>query len=160
MVMIRLSRTGKKKKAQYRIVVQDKQRDPWGKFLEILGSYNPHNKELNVEKDRVEYWISVGAQMSVTVNNLFISNDVVKGEKIKAHKSNKKKKGEPASPAKPASPAILDKKKEEIKEKNPAEDKADGKKEEAKGVKQSDGKKEESASSASLDKKKEEEKKE
>lgn len=50
MLMIRLSRTGKKKKPTYRIVIQDKIKDPWGRSLEILGNYNPHTKKLEVKK--------------------------------------------------------------------------------------------------------------
>jgi len=92
MLMIRLSRVGKKKKAEYRLVIQDKKRDPWGKVLEILGTYNPHTKELEIKKDRIEYWRSVGAQMSVTVNNLLIEKKIIEGKKIKATKINKQKK--------------------------------------------------------------------
>ena len=94
MLMIRLSRVGKKKYPLYRMVIQENSRDPWGKALEILGHYNPHNKELVVKKDRIEYWTSVGAQMSVTVNNLLITKQIIKGKKIKATKINKKKKEE------------------------------------------------------------------
>ena len=89
--MIRLSRVGKKKYATYKIVIQEKSKDPWDKALEYLGTYNPHTKELKVKKDRIEHWLSVGAQMSATINNLLIKNKIIKGEKMKAAKLNKKK---------------------------------------------------------------------
>ncbi len=91
MLIIRLSRVGKKKYPTYRIVIQEKSRDPWGKALEILGNYNPHTKEFACKEDRIKYWLSVGAQMSATVNNLLIRKGVIHGEKKKAAKLNKKK---------------------------------------------------------------------
>ncbi len=91
MLMIRLSRVGKKKYPTYRIVIQEKSRDPWGKALEILGNYNPHTKDFACKEDRLKYWLSVGAQMSATVNNLLIKKGVIQGKKRKAAKLNKKK---------------------------------------------------------------------
>lgn len=85
MLTIRLTRIGKKKQPSYRFIVSEKARDPWGKALEILGTYNPltNPATLNVEKDRVEYWISKGAQTSDTVRNLFIDQGILKGDKKK-----------------------------------------------------------------------------
>ncbi len=94
MLMIRMSRVGKKKYPTYRILIQEKSKDPWGKALEILGNYNPHTKEFACKEDRIKYWLSVGAQMSATVNNLLIRNKVIEGKKMKAAKLNKKKKGD------------------------------------------------------------------
>lgn len=91
MLMIRLSRVGKKKYPTYRIVIQEKSRDPWGKALEILGNYNPHTKDFACKEDRIKYWLSVGAQMSATINNLLIKKGVIQGKKRKAAKLNKKK---------------------------------------------------------------------
>lgn len=98
MLSIRLSRVGKKNKPTYRFVIMEKGRDPYGRALEILGSYNPHSKDLQVKGERINYWISKGAQMSPTVNNLLVANGIVKGDKVKASKSGKKK-GEEASAA-------------------------------------------------------------
>ena len=89
MLTIKLSRIGKKKQPIYRLIISEKARDPWGKALEILGTYNPFSKELAVKADRVKYWISVGAGMTVTVNNLLIDKGVITGDKIRAAKSNK-----------------------------------------------------------------------
>lgn len=92
MLAIRLSRIGKKKKPTYRLTVAEKAKDLQGRALEILGSYNPFTKELVVKKDRIEYWLGHGAQMSPTVNNLLIQKEIIKGEKAVASKSGKKAK--------------------------------------------------------------------
>jgi small subunit ribosomal protein S16 len=91
MLTIRLSRVGKKNKPTYRIVISEKAKDPYGRALEILGSYNPHNKNLKVDGDRVRYWIEKGSQMSPTINNIFIDNKIIEGEKKKATKIATKK---------------------------------------------------------------------
>jgi small subunit ribosomal protein S16 len=90
MLTIRLSRIGKKKKPMYRLIISEKGRDPYGRSLEILGSFNPFSKELNVEQERIKYWISKGAQMSPTVNNLLIDKKVIEGKKVKASKPGPK----------------------------------------------------------------------
>ena len=72
MVAIRLARTGAKKKPTYRVVVTDKRRPRDSKTLEIVGHYNPRPSpiELNLERERIGYWIGVGAQPSDTVKRL------------------------------------------------------------------------------------------
>ena len=69
MVRIRLLRRGKNQKPSYRIVVADARSPRDGKFIEIIGNYNPvqQPKVLNVKADRARYWLSVGAQPSDTV---------------------------------------------------------------------------------------------
>jgi len=68
-VRIRLSRRGKKKQPTYRVVVADARAPRDGKFIEIIGNYNPvrQPKVLNIDVDRARYWLSVGAQPSDTV---------------------------------------------------------------------------------------------
>jgi len=83
MLNIRLSRVGKKGHAQYKIVVAEKSSPVKGKFVEQLGSYDPHTKKLIVKNDRVDYWIGNGAACSSTVKNLLIENEIIKGEKVK-----------------------------------------------------------------------------
>ncbi len=71
-VKIRLARFGAKKKPFYRIVAADS-RDPRdGRFLEILGTYDPRNKSdgLNLKLDSIKGWISKGAEVSDTVKKL------------------------------------------------------------------------------------------
>jgi small subunit ribosomal protein S16 len=60
MLTIRFSRVGKKSFPTYRLIISEKARDPYGKSLEILGSYNPHTKDLVAKADRIKYWISKG----------------------------------------------------------------------------------------------------
>jgi small subunit ribosomal protein S16 len=72
MVVIRLRRTGKTKQPSYRLVVTDKRSPRDGKFIEIIGHYNPirQPKELVVKNERARYWLGVGAQPSDTVARL------------------------------------------------------------------------------------------
>lgn len=83
MITIRLSRTGKKKQPYYRIVVQDSKRDPWSPAIEVVGNLDPRadRKDTVVNKERAAYWLSVGAQPSGTVKNLFIDLGLMKGKK-------------------------------------------------------------------------------
>jgi small subunit ribosomal protein S16 len=64
--MIRLARRGARKKPHYRIVVIEKERARNGRPVEVVGTYNPRTNPASVElkRDRVEYWVSKGAQMS------------------------------------------------------------------------------------------------
>jgi small subunit ribosomal protein S16 len=71
-VSIRLRREGAKNSPYYKVVVADRRSPRDGKFIEIIGTYDPkkpgHNSTLNI--DRVEYWINKGAQPSDTVRSL------------------------------------------------------------------------------------------
>lgn len=98
MLVIRLTRVGKRKQPTYRIVVQEKHRDPWGTSVEILGHYNPRTKAIEVKGDRVKHWISKGAQPSPTMNNLLITNKIIEGDKVRATTKDLKVP-EPAAPA-------------------------------------------------------------
>lgn len=84
MLTIRLSRIGKKKKPFYRLIISEKTKDPWGTFLEQLGHLNPHTKQTALKIDRIKYWISVGAQMSNTVNNLLVKEGIIEEKKKKS----------------------------------------------------------------------------
>jgi len=70
--MIRLSRFGKKKHPFYRVVVTEKTRPRNGRFVEIVGTYDPQKKPalVQMDKERVDYWLSKGAQPSDTVRSL------------------------------------------------------------------------------------------
>jgi small subunit ribosomal protein S16 len=72
-LMIRLARRGARKQPHYRIVVIEKERARNGRPVEVVGTYNPRTNPASVElkRDRVEYWVSKGAQMSERVNKLF-----------------------------------------------------------------------------------------
>jgi small subunit ribosomal protein S16 len=71
--MIRLSRRGAPKKPVYRIVVIEKDRARDGRSIEVVGLYNPRSTPTTIDfkRDRVEYWVGKGAQMSETVSKLF-----------------------------------------------------------------------------------------
>ncbi|HHE45848.1 MAG TPA: 30S ribosomal protein S16 [Candidatus Moranbacteria bacterium] len=81
MLAIRFARIGKRNKAQFKIVLQEKTAAPRGRHVDILGSYNPHSKEAILKEERVKYWISQGAQASDTVYNLLISKKIISGKK-------------------------------------------------------------------------------
>jgi len=72
-LMIRLARRGARKQPHYRIVVIEKARARNGRPVEVVGTYNPRTNPASVEmkRERVEYWVSKGAQMSERVNKLF-----------------------------------------------------------------------------------------
>lgn len=82
MLIIRLQRVGKTKKPFYRLIISEKARTTRGTFLENLGIYNPHDKKEGFKPnvERINYWISKGAQTSGTINNLLIKSGVIKGK--------------------------------------------------------------------------------
>ena len=90
MLAIKLSKTGKTNKKMFRLIISEKSRDPYGRVLEILGSYNPHSKELVAKEERIKYWLSKGAQMTSTVNNLLVGKSIIEGKKVVASKPGKK----------------------------------------------------------------------
>ena len=92
MLMIRLQRIGKKGQAYFRVVVVEHTKKSQGEYLELLGTYNPHEKVLNVKKDRIEYWASKGAQASPTVNNLLINYKIWDKSKVQSWKPKSKPK--------------------------------------------------------------------
>jgi small subunit ribosomal protein S16 len=73
MVRIRLRRTGQKGQPSYRIIAADKESPRDGKFLEILGHYNPLTEPSTIflKEERVYDWLSKGAQPSESVEKLF-----------------------------------------------------------------------------------------
>ncbi|MFA5157845.1 MAG: 30S ribosomal protein S16 [Patescibacteria group bacterium] len=106
MLKIRLSRVGKSHTPIYRLVVAEKSRAVKRENLEILGLYNPTNKEdrFQVKKDRVLYWISKGAEPSDTARNLLCDFDVLP-KKDKAnivYGKTKKKKADKEEASNPA----------------------------------------------------------
>ena len=73
MVKIRLRRVGLKNQPSFRIVAADKEKPRDGRFLEILGFYNPRTEPstIEVKEERVYYWLSNGAQLSESVEKIF-----------------------------------------------------------------------------------------
>ena len=75
MLTIRLARIGKKKCPFYRVVVTEKTRPRNGRFVEIVGTYDPLKTpaDIKLNNERVQYWIGKGAQPSDTVRS-FLRN--------------------------------------------------------------------------------------
>ncbi|MBI4404653.1 MAG: 30S ribosomal protein S16 [Deltaproteobacteria bacterium] len=67
--VIRFARHGAKKKPYFRIVVQHKRAARDGRFIEHIGSFIPAKDALTVSRPRLEYWVSVGAEISTAVKN-------------------------------------------------------------------------------------------
>lgn len=71
-VAIRLRREGARNNPYYKIVVSDQRSPRDGKFIEIIGTYDPKKKDENfsIQLDRADYWVSVGARPSQTVGSI------------------------------------------------------------------------------------------
>jgi small subunit ribosomal protein S16 len=71
-LMIRLARTGARKQPYYRVVVIEKERARNGRALEVVGTYNPRTNPASIElkRERIEHWVSKGAQVSDRVGRL------------------------------------------------------------------------------------------
>lgn len=76
MLVIRLARTGRNKYPTYRIVAAESARAATGKFIAVLGHYNPHTKELVMKSDLVQLHLSHGAQPSNTVIKLLMREKI------------------------------------------------------------------------------------
>ncbi|MFZ0212969.1 MAG: 30S ribosomal protein S16 [Candidatus Acidiferrales bacterium] len=78
MLTIRLSRIGKKKQPSYRVVVIEKTRPRDGRFVEIVGTYDPLKNPavINLDAERIKYWLGCGAQPSDTVRS-FLRNQKI-----------------------------------------------------------------------------------
>ncbi len=84
MLKIRLQRVGRKHEPTFRLVLTDsKNSTKSGKYLETLGNYDARKGDASTfNADRVKYWMSKGAQASITVHNLLVSKKVVTGKKL------------------------------------------------------------------------------
>ena len=80
MVRLRLKRTGRRHQATYRVAAIDRRASRDGRVLEELGWYAPADKNpdlrSNLKKERIEYWLSEGAQASATVKQLLQRNGI------------------------------------------------------------------------------------
>lgn len=85
MLKIRLQRIGRKNDPAFRVVLTDsKNSAKSGKFLEVLGTYNPRisEKNKNFDYDRMKYWLGMGAKLSDTMHNFLVHDKVIEGRKI------------------------------------------------------------------------------
>jgi small subunit ribosomal protein S16 len=82
MLKIRLQRVGRKNDAHFRMIVTPSTYKPkTHKYLEVLGFYNVKAGSSDIKGDRVQYWISQGAQVSDTAHNMLVSKGIVEGKK-------------------------------------------------------------------------------
>lgn len=93
MLALKLARRGKKNQSFFKLIILEKHEDPLGDYLEDLGYWNPRTKKGEFKKERILYWLSKGAQMTTSVNNLLINQGLIKGEKRRASKKPKQKNG-------------------------------------------------------------------
>jgi len=110
MLSIRLKRVGSKNDPSFRVIVQDHRRHPTrGNVVEYVGSYDARKGKPQINSERVQYWLSQGAQATDTVHNLLVDTKVIKDKKVNAHNSKTKivKKEEPKKEEpKAAAPAV------------------------------------------------------
>ena len=85
MLMIRLQRVGRKHEPSFRLVLTDKRNSTKsGRFIEVLGSYDPRKKNEHFNGEAILSWIGKGAQLSLTAHNLLLSHGIIKGKKKNA----------------------------------------------------------------------------
>lgn len=99
MLMIRLSRRGKKHQPSFRLTVSEKRSKLTGEAMEDLGSYNTFTKKATLNKERIKYWIGMGAKLSPTIENLLIKEKVLEGKKVRIHIRKKAVEAASAAPA-------------------------------------------------------------
>ena len=104
MLVFRLTRIGKKNRPTYRIVVAEKTAPIQGKFVEIVGNYDPITKKIVLKKDLVMCWLEKGVKPTNTVAKIFTKENIKhKLVVVKiAKKKTPKKKGEETEEAKVA----------------------------------------------------------
>jgi small subunit ribosomal protein S16 len=114
MLVIRLQRTGRKGHAQFRVVVQDSRRTPTsGKIVALVGTYDPHSKQITLNKERAQHYLDNGAQPSPRVITILKSEGLklpswVAGSDKKAGKirnPEKLRRNRPAEEVEPEAPA-------------------------------------------------------
>ena len=121
MLKIRMQRTGRINQPSYRIIVTEHARSPkTGSFVEQVGTYDPQSKQRNLKEDRIKYWISVGAQPSITVHNMLVSLKLLDAKKknalpkktvekaAAAEGTDALKEAETAAPAEAEAPAVAE----------------------------------------------------
>jgi len=91
MLVIRFLRIGKKNQPSFKIVVTEKRKaSRSGRYLEEVGFWNSLTKEKILRKERIKYWLSMGAKPSANLYNLLISEKIIEAKKIPVHKMAKK----------------------------------------------------------------------
>lgn len=107
MLMIRFQRIGRKNDPAFRIAVLEKASGPKaGKYVDLVGTYNPKTKESSLKPELIKEWVAKGAQVSPSVMNLLIAKGVYEGKKIQVISKKNLEKNKPAEVvAEPEAPA-------------------------------------------------------
>ena len=106
MLTIRLKRVGRKNQPSYKVIVTPKKLGgPAGKPVEYLGWYNSLQKKFELKKERIQYWMSQGAQPSASLHNLLVKSGMVSAGKIPVHKKSKKPAEAAAQPVVASQPS-------------------------------------------------------
>ena len=83
MLKIRLQRIGRKNDPSFRVVLTDsKNSTKSGRFLEILGTYNPKAGEKVLVPERIKHWLKQGAKLSDTMHNFLVHDKIIEGKKV------------------------------------------------------------------------------
>lgn len=113
MLKIRLQRIGRKNDPSFRMVVVDSRQGPKaGKFTDIVGTHNPKQNVTQIDGEKVNMWLSKGAQASDTVHNMLVTKKIIDAKKINVLPKMKNRKV--------VEEVKSEEKKEEGKEKAPA----------------------------------------
>ncbi len=111
MVKIRLTKTGRKNHATFRVAITEARTKRETKAIELVGYYLPHEKKSDLNADRIKYWLSVGAQPSPTVQRLLVKAGLMEkpkttvifntkpGKKLTERRAKKAEKAEAAKKA-------------------------------------------------------------
>ncbi|MBI2087062.1 MAG: 30S ribosomal protein S16 [Candidatus Zambryskibacteria bacterium] len=90
MLKVRLQRVGRKHEPSFRLVLTDsKNSTKSGRFVEMLGSYDPRKSTEAFKPDRIKHWLSMGVGLTDSVNNLLIKKGIIRGKKIAVHAKSK-----------------------------------------------------------------------
>ena len=92
MVKIRLTRMGDKKSPFYRIIVADERSPRDGRFIDVIGTYNPLTSpaEIKIDAEKAKKWLANGAQPTDTVKSLFVQQEIIPAGKRPPAKTGKK----------------------------------------------------------------------
>ncbi len=153
MLRIRLTRTGKRNDARFRIVVAEHTKPVKGKFISILGHYDPIHKDIVIKKEEILNWLDKGAKPSnkvaILLKNEGVKHKLIVIQKFNKKPKNKKKGSEETQPSEsPVAPKVAEtdgnaKTNSETKNDNVDKEKVEGK-EESKSVEESTKKQENS----------------
>jgi len=103
MLIIRLQRVGRKNDPSFRVVLVDhRQAAKTGKVIEVLGSHDARSDRTELKGEQIKSWISQGAQVSPTVNNLLVKKGVIAGKTLNVSTTKLGKKAKAAVEAKKA----------------------------------------------------------